>query len=92
MSIPTMTFENLRDNIASPENAYSINNGFKGNNQGIAQFTTTATDFLNMINMINKGGSTSTDNDCNDIINVLNEVDKKASSIYKSDEIRRGLE
>jgi hypothetical protein len=23
---------------------------------------------------------------------VLNEVDKKASSIYKSDEIRRGLE
>ena len=92
MSIPTMTFENLRDNIASPENAYSINNGFKGNNQGITQFTTTATDFLNMINMINKGGSTSTDNDCNDIINVLNEVDKKASSIYKSDEFRRGVE
>lgn len=45
MSIPTMTFENLRDNIASPENSYSINNGFKGNNQSIAQFTTTATDF-----------------------------------------------
>lgn len=89
MSIPTMTFENLRDNIASPENSYSINNGFKGNNQAITQYTTTATDFLNMIN---KGGSTSIDNDCNDIINVLNEVDKKASSIYKSDEIRRGLE
>lgn len=89
MSIPTMTFENLRDNIASPENSYSINNGFKGNNQSIAQFTTTATDFLNMIN---KGGSTSIDNDCNDIINVLNEVDKKAFSIYKSDEFRRGVE
>jgi hypothetical protein len=89
MSIPTMTFENLRDNIASPENSYSINNGFKGNNQAITQYTTTATDFLNMIN---KGGSTSIDNDCNDIINVLNEVDKKAFSIYKSDEFRRGVE
>ena len=54
MSIPTMSFENLRDIIANPENVYSRNKSFQSDNKDIKQFTTAATDFFNMINNENQ--------------------------------------
>ena len=88
MSIPIMSFETLRDIIANPENAYSRNKSFQSDNQDIRQFTTTATDVLNMIN---GGENIFADNSYNDKINEQNEIDKNTPYIYESDEIRRGL-
>lgn len=88
MSIPTMSFEKLRDIIADPENVYRVNKGFKSDNQDIKQFTTAAADFLNMIN---EGKNPFADNSYDDKINEQNEIDKNTPYIYESDEIRRGL-
>jgi hypothetical protein len=88
MSIPTMTFENLRDIIASPENVYNIDKGYRGDNQAIKQFTTSASDFFNIIN---SGGNPFADRTYSNKINEQNEIDKNTPAIYESDEIRRGL-
>lgn len=88
MSIPTMTFENLRDIIANPENVYNIDKGYRGDNQAIKQFTTSASDFFNIIN---SGGNPFADRTYSNKINEQNEIDKNTPSIYESDEIRRGL-
>lgn len=88
MSIPIMSFETLRDIIANPENVYSRNKSFQSDNQEIKQFTTTATDVLNMIN---GDKNILADNSYNDKINEQNEIDKNTPYIYESDEIRRGL-
>jgi len=87
MSIPTMSFETLRDIIANPENAYNRNKSFQSDNQDIKQFTTTATD---VFNMINNGKIIIADNSYNDKINEQNEIDKNTPYIYESDEFRRG--
>ena len=88
MNIPTMSFETLRDIIANPDNAYSRNKSFQSDNQDIRQFTTIATDALNMLN---GGENIFTDNSYNDKIKEQNEIDKNTPYIYESDEIRRGL-
>lgn len=88
MSIPTMSFENLRDIIANPENAYSRNKSFQSDNQEFRKYTTTAT---NGLNMIYGGENILTDNSYNDKIKKQNEIDKNTPYIYESDEIRRGL-
>jgi hypothetical protein len=88
MNIPTMSFENLRDIIANPENVYSRNKSFQSDNQDIKQFTTTATKFFNMIN---KGENPFADNSYNDKIDEQNDIDKNTPPIYESDESRRGL-
>ena len=88
MSIPTMSFENLRDIIANPENAYSRNKSFQSDNQEFRKYTTTAT---NVLNMSYGGENILTDNSYNDKINEQKEIDKNTPYIYESDEIRRGL-
>jgi hypothetical protein len=88
MSIPTMSFENLRDIIANPENAYSRNKSFQSDNQEFRKYTKTAT---NGLNMIYGGENILTDNSYNDKIKKQNEIDKNTPYIYESDEIRRGL-
>ena len=88
MSIPKMTFENLRDIIANPENVYNIDKGYRGDNQAIKQYTTSASDFFNMIN---NGENPFADRTYSNKINEQNEIDKNTPSIYESDEIRRGL-
>ena len=88
MSIPTMSFENLRDIIANPENAYSRNKSFQSDNQEFRKYTTKAT---NGLNMIYGGENILTDNSYNDKIKKQNEIDKNTPYIYESDEIRRGL-
>ena len=88
MSIPTMSFENLRDIIANPENAYSRNKSFQSDNQEFRKYTKTAT---NVLNMSYGGENILTDNSYNDKINEQKEIDKNTPYIYESDEIRRGL-
>ena len=88
MSIPTMSFENLRDIIANPENAYSRNKSFQSDNQEFRKYTKTAT---NVLNMSYGGENILTDNSYNDKIKKQNEIDKNTPYIYESDEIRRGL-
>ena len=88
MSIPTMSFENLRDIIANPENAYSRNKSFQSDNQDIRHYTKTATYGFNMIN---NGENILANNSYNDKIKKQIEIDKNTPPIYESDEIRRGL-
>ena len=88
MSIPTMSFENLRDIIANPENVYSRNKSFQSDNKDIKQFTTAATDFFNMIN---NGENPFADKSYNNKINEQNEIDKNTPPIYESDESRRWM-
>ena len=88
MSIPTMTFDDLRDIIANPENVYNIDKGYRGDNPAIKQYTTSATNF---INIYNKSENPFADRTYSNKINEQNEIDKNTPSIYESDEIRRGL-
>jgi len=88
MNIPTMSFEMLRDIIASPDNVYNIeNNGYKGYNQSVKNFVETASKYANNLS---DGKNPFADNSYNDKINMLKKIDDNTPAVYKSDESRRG--
>jgi hypothetical protein len=89
MNIPTMSFEILRDIIASPDNVYNIeNNGYKGDNQSVKNFVETASKYAN--NLID-GKNLFEDNSCNKLMDELSDkLHKNTPAVYKSDESRRG--
>lgn len=89
MSIPTMTFDTLRDIIANPENMYNTNNSYRGDSNGMKQFTLSAQTILEKIN---SGDNLFGDDKNKRLIDERNERDKNTPSIYISSEMRRGLD
>ena len=90
MNIPTMSFEILRDIIASPDNVYNIeNNGYKGDNQSVKNLVEKASKYAN--NLRSDGKNPFADNSYNDKINMLKKIDDNTPAVYESNEIRRGL-